>query len=330
MISPREITLKAYNDGQVTGNFYPVYYGIEVTRHCNLACVMCPHPQFTAAEKGHMAPDLFKKIVDKIAPHAEIIKLHWIGESLLHPSIVEMTKYAKQNSDAKIYMSTNATMLKGKLAEGIRTSGLDKLIISLDGNSAKTYEQIRIRGSFEEVVNNVEVFLKNVKKNGGPVCHLSMIQMSTNKDESGAFKDRWGKFPNVMIEIMWLSDWAGNVENVRAQSDFHNPIESTERVACSDLWFKMQIGWQGDVALCCFDSKNTVCAGNLSLESLRKVWHSKAIQDFRRHHIEKRYTGICKKCFDWATPAEYEFWYSDDELCEEPESIWYKHLNQNK
>lgn len=326
VVSSRETTLRAYNDGLLTGDFYPVYYGIEVTRLCNLACVMCPHPQFAAAEKGHMNLDLFKQIVDQIAPHAEIIKLHWIGEPLLHPSIVEMTKYAKQNSDAKIYMSTNATMLKGELAEGIRTFGLDELIISLDGNSKNTYEHIRVHGNFDKVVTNVEAFLQKVMKYGGPVCHLKMIQFRANVDESKAFQKRWSKFPNVMTDVTWLSDWAGNVENTRALSEFHNPIESSERVACSDLWFKMQIDWRGNVALCCFDANNTVNIGNLVLESLENVWQSSALQAFRQRHLEKRYNGICKNCFDWATPSEYEFWYSDDELIRDPQSIWYKWL----
>jgi len=109
--------------------------------------------------------DLFCKIIDEIAPYAKIIKLHWVGEPLIHPMIVDMIRYAKATTDAQLFMSTNALLLGNALAEEIRISGLDKIIFSLDGNSSKTYERIRVGGNFQKVVNTrcskfcVNVFL---------------------------------------------------------------------------------------------------------------------------------------------------------------------------
>ena len=59
-------TLEAYQTQLVSGNFFPVYYGIEVTRHCNFACIMCPNSQYSNNERSHMDMKLYKKIINPL------------------------------------------------------------------------------------------------------------------------------------------------------------------------------------------------------------------------------------------------------------------------
>lgn len=318
------LTHDAYNNALISGKFFPVYYGIEVTRHCNYACIMCPHSQFLKEEKGHMDIKLFKKIIDDISPFAEIIKLHWIGEPLLHPRIIQLIEYARKNTTAQLYLSTNASLLKGKKAEEIRCSGIDKLIISLDGMSPNSYEKIRKNGCYHSVIKNIESFIQSVKKKGGPLCHIKMIQFNSNKYELELFKKNWSKYINVMVDVMWLSDWAGNVPNARELTHCHNPICKRKREACSDLWFKMQIDWSGRVAICCFDAKVSVEIGDVNKNKISEIWQCSILQDIRKKHIMKKFTGLCANCLDWAVPSEYEFWYTTNELIEDPQQIWNK------
>lgn len=315
--------LKAYQAQLISGNFPPVYYGIEVTRHCNFACIMCPNSQYPDNDKGHMDINVFKKIIDEIAPYAEIIKLHWVGEPLLHPQITKLIEYARNNTRAQLYLSTNASLLFGVKAEGIRQSGLDKLIISLDGSSVNSYESIRRKGNYSEVVNNIDAFIQSVNQKGGPLCHIKMIQFKKNDSEIEFFKKRWSSYKSIMVDVMWLSDWAGNVPGVRKLTIYHNPISKKSRKACSDLWFKMQIDWSGKIALCCFDAKGSIIIGDITKDSVVEAWHSLELQTIRRQHIDNKISGICKNCLDWATPNEYEFWYTKDELIEDPQRIWF-------
>lgn len=314
--------LSAFRRGEPSGQFFPSYYGIEVTRHCNLACVMCPHPQFASHQKGHMELDLFKRIVEAAAPYAEIVKLHWIGEPLLHPKLVEMIKFARVNLGASIFLSTNATFLEGELAERIRTAGLDKLIISLDGMSPGSYEAIRVKGNFAKVFANVEAFVNSVEQRGGPLCELQLITTNLNQHEVSLFQQQWSRYDSVAVNVTWLTDWAGNIPNRDLISDSQNPSSAFERQACSDLWFKMQISWTGEVNLCCLDAGGSVTLGNLRSESLNDIWQSPSIVARRRQQLQKRYSGICGNCRDWAQPQEYEFWYSRREYQEDPNRIW--------
>ena len=319
-----ESALNAYETQLISGAFSPVYYGIEVTRHCNFACIMCPHSQYSENEIGHMDIMLFQKIIDQIAPYAEIIKLHWVGEPLLHPKIFKLIDYARVNTDAQLYLSTNGSLLSGKKAERLRQSGLDKLIISMDGDTAGSYESIRRNGNFSKVLKNVDAFIQAVNEKGGPLCHVKMIQFVANESEIESFREKWSYYKNVMVDVTWLSDWAGNMPNISKLTNFHNPKSIKTRQACSDLWFKMQIDWSGKVALCCFDAKCTVEIGDLTKDSVGEAWHSLPMQIARQQQIAGKVHGICKKCCDWATPNEYEFWYTTEELIEFPQRIWFK------
>jgi organic radical activating enzyme len=319
-----ESTLGAYNTQLVSGDFFPVYYGIEVTRHCNFKCIMCPNLQYSNNEKGHMDVNLFKEIIHKIAPFAEIIKLHWVGEPLLHPQIIDLIKYARNNTHAKLFLSTNGSMLSGEMAEQIRKSELDKLIISLNGAATNAYEYIRLKGRYSEVEKNINQFIQSVAKNGGPLCHIKMIQFKENESEIEFFKKKWSGYNNVMVDVTWASDWAGNVPGIRELTNYHNPISQKVRQPCSDLWFKMQIDWYGKVALCCFDAKGSVEIGDITKDSVSQAWQSNVMQAIRQKHISGNISGICSNCLDWATPSEYEFWYTTKELIDNPQRIWFE------
>ena len=110
--------------------YRPVKMWVEPTNTCNLKCVMCPQScDETPFKRGFMEFSLFRKIIDEAKDFVFDINLHHSGESLLHPDIIEMIRYAKQ---AGIYtrMHTNATKLDEKKAQGILDAGLDFLSFS--------------------------------------------------------------------------------------------------------------------------------------------------------------------------------------------------------
>jgi MoaA/NifB/PqqE/SkfB family radical SAM enzyme len=312
-------TFDAYNNKMETGNFFPVYYGIEVTRHCNFKCIICPHSQLSSKEKGHMDEKTFEKIVLAISPFAKIIKLHWIGEPLLHPKIIDLIKFVRKNTSAKLYLSTNGSMLSGKKSEQIRSSGIDKLIITLNGFYQPNNKILKLK---KQILKNAEFFINSVLNKGGPICHLKMFKFKDNDEEINKFIQKWTCNDCVIADIMWISNWAGNVPGIRNISDFRNPISNNTRTPCSDLWFKMQIDWRGSVALCCFDAKCSINIGNIKQNNIEELWHNIIIKKIRKEQINDTYTGICSACLDWAVPSEYEFWYKDEELIKDPQRIW--------
>src|SRR5579863_9757802 len=148
---------KAWNGILVLSSYYiskwtrrPVQWGLpisisfEPTTSCNLRCPECPSGlrQFTR-DTGMLKDDFFKEVIDEFAPHLAYLTFYFQGEPYLNPTFLEMVKYA---SSKRIYTatSTNAHYLTPDVAKKTVESGLDRLIISIDGTTQETYSSYRI------------------------------------------------------------------------------------------------------------------------------------------------------------------------------------------
>ena len=94
------------------------------------------------------------------------------GEPFLNTKFLELVKYA---ATKKIYTatSTNAHYLNDAVAKKTVESGLDRLIISIDGTTQETYESYRIGGKLEKVIEgtkNIIKWKKNIKIKNATCC----------------------------------------------------------------------------------------------------------------------------------------------------------------
>jgi len=72
-----------------------------------------------------------------------------------------MIRYCKDNTSAKISLSTNGVLLDNKdLSEKMISAGIDEIIFSLDAATADTYRKIKGYDNFDKVIKNIESFLK--------------------------------------------------------------------------------------------------------------------------------------------------------------------------
>ncbi len=129
---------------------YPVDIIVEVTRYCNLKCIMCPYPNLKRS-KGHMEFATFKKIVDETARENQNARI-WLaimGEPLiLGEKVATYIQYAKEQGVREVCLNTNAVFLTDKIADKLLSSGLDKLLVSIDAMTAEAYDKIRVGGNF--------------------------------------------------------------------------------------------------------------------------------------------------------------------------------------
>ena len=103
-------------------------------------------------------PD-FKKIVDKTSPWCQYLSLYFQGEPFLNPQMIPMIHYAKQKS-MFVASSTNGHFFDDTTAKQTVESGLDKLIISLDGATPEIYRKYRVDGDFETVITGIRNLVK--------------------------------------------------------------------------------------------------------------------------------------------------------------------------
>jgi len=284
----------------------PKFFVIETSSFCNLQCSICPHKNMSETRKGIMSIELFEKIIKNIKEYAEGIQLYWMGEPFLNKKLIHMIKFAKKLTSAKLIVSTNGLMLNEKLIEEVVNSGLDELIISVDATRENTYQKIRVGGNLKILESNIIKVLEYKKKMNSKIkINLQFIKMHLNNDEISEFKKKWEKY-DCEISYSCLYSWSNQMPMLNSMSNYLSPVSNTERRPCLDLWNKMCIRFDGLVSLCCFDYNNTVCLGDLAVESVEEIWNNEKITKIRNEHTTGIYKRICLLCDSWAIEEEYE------------------------
>jgi radical SAM protein with 4Fe4S-binding SPASM domain len=272
----------------------PAHMKIELTNYCNLACPMCPHQQMTR-EVGYMKPELYRRIIDLAVPELEFAYLHHLGESLFHGKIGDFIRYGRARGVA-MGLSTNATYLDHRKGRALLESGLDFLVISMDGASPDTYDRIRVGGDFATTVRNVRAFfeLKRRIPNQTTVV-VQMIVTADNRHEVAAFAELWrGDGAQVMIKE--ARDWAGQVKLVELGK--RRPPSLVNRGACKMLWTELTVLWDGAVVPCVNVYERENLLGDLSRQTLEEVWNGPTMQGYRAAHAADAVDGIrvCNTC----------------------------------
>src|ERR1700755_1355843 len=139
---------------------YPVSISFEPTTSCNLRCPECPSGlrAFTRPT-GMLKNDFFSQTIDQLSKDLLYLIFYFQGEPYLNPSFLDMVSYASKKG---IYTatSTNAHYLNDKNAKRTVESGLDRLIISIDGATQDVYEQYRVGGKLEKVLEGARNIVK--------------------------------------------------------------------------------------------------------------------------------------------------------------------------
>jgi len=135
---------------------YPVSISFEPTTSCNLRCPECPSGlrAFTRPT-GMLQKNFFKETIDQLHKELSYLVFYFQGEPYLNPEFLDMVQYA---ASKKIYTatSTNAHYLNDANAKKTIESGLDRLIISIDGTTQETYKQYRVGGNLDKVLEGAK------------------------------------------------------------------------------------------------------------------------------------------------------------------------------
>src|SRR6476646_9319253 len=107
--------------------------------------------------------DFFRETIDQLYKELSYLVFYFQGEPYLNPEFLDMVKYA---SSKKIYTatSTNAHYLNDINAKRTIESGLDRLIISIDGTTQEVYQQYRVGGRLDKVLEGATNIVKWKKK----------------------------------------------------------------------------------------------------------------------------------------------------------------------
>lgn len=279
---------------------FPERLTLELTNRCNLECTFCPR-HLVNMNLGNMEWELFQKIVDEAAEHLPMIMvLFFRGESLTHPDLCKMIRYAKEKGIGPIQLASNGFLLSEEMGEKIIDSGLDFISFSLDTIDADVYKQTRIHSDLNVAMNNVVNFVKKcdrVKAEGKhvPEIQVSSVDVADYKASQQKFIDFWRQYADkVRIYMEHSAD--GNLGSIASIHD-----EKETRRPCAKVYNDMIIYWDGTVALCNHDWENKLNIGNVKASTIESVWHSENYKKIRTMHEKGEFCDeiVCKHCDHW-------------------------------
>lgn len=157
---------------------------VEITTACNLDCQMCVRRVWDEP-LGTMPLETFEALMEQLRqfPSPPAIHLSGYGEPMVHPHFLEIVKQAKAIG-ARVEMTSNGMLLNTKKAAALIELGLDSLTVSIDGVGSEAYEDIRVRGSFEQVIENLRQLrrlkLRYKGRHGKPEVGIAFVAMKRN------------------------------------------------------------------------------------------------------------------------------------------------------
>ena len=131
---------------------YPYEWEIDTTNICQLKCPLCHTGLGTIGrQKGVMHFETYSKIVYEVKNYCIWLSLYSWGEPFLNKEIGKFVEYAHKARIATIISSNLNKPLTAQMAESLIKSGLDVLIVSLDGITQEVYEIYRVGGKLVRV-----------------------------------------------------------------------------------------------------------------------------------------------------------------------------------
>jgi len=252
---------------------------------------------------------LFKTILDQLAPTLSYLTFYFQGEPYLNSKFLEMVRLAVSRN---VYTatSTNAHYLKDDVARETVESGLDRLIISIDGTTQDTYESYRVGGQLDKVLEGTRNILrwKRALKSKTPHVAFQFLVVRPNEHQiSDVYKMAKDLgVDQVLLKTAQIYDYENGSDllpttekysRYKKDSQGKYSIKNELLNHCWKMWHSCVITWDGNVVPCCFDKDAQFVLGNLRRDSFKEIWFGEKYQQFRQSLLRSRsQIEICKNC----------------------------------
>jgi pyruvate-formate lyase-activating enzyme len=278
---------------------FPKKLALELTAECNLACTMCHHP-FMCRPKGAMPQQLWEKCADEVATVAPSTEIwfSFCGEPLLEAErLIDFIRYGKNVGLESINVNTNGQLLTREVGRRLLESGVDLVVIGIDGFSKEVFESVRVGADRDTVYGNVSTLLREREQTGsGMEIQVQFIEMDENEHELNDFTRYWHS-TGATVKVRNKLSWGGTLQTPLF-------IPTRERIPCPWALTMMHVFWDGRVPRCSGDTEGEDGRGNAWDASLVSLWAD--LKGYRDLHLQRQFADLperCHTCKDWMTGA---------------------------
>lgn len=301
--------------GVVRCSHYPTFVSIEPANFCSLHCPACPVGLRGKDERHRklLPMESYLNVLGKLSPYVHTIQFYFQGEPLLNRHLPKMIALAKQEG---LYtsLSTNAQGMNRLLADQLVVSGLDHIIVSIDGLSEESYNAYRQGGSLHKALDGLCYVRQAKKKHNAHIrIELQCLRLKSNEHEWQLLKRNYRHMgaDTLTLKTAQFYDYEQGNDLMPSNSRYSRYIfdatigkyrpknrqKSQKNIPCRRLWKGCVIDVHGNMLPCCFDKDGQHILGNLVQSSLDDVWFSPQAILFRQSVTQDRMQyKICTNC----------------------------------
>lgn len=307
---------------------------IEVTRKCNLNCIMCPisEKKLLGQELENLTFEEYKNIIDHLPSTIKNVTPNGIGEASLNKDFLEMLKYTKLKG-YNLNFNTNGIFFDNEFL-----NYSDEVIFSLDSLIKEDLEKIRTHVNYDKLLEKIFSALKYKIENKLEVrisitSVLSYINYkdikklyefcSKNKVDNlyinvtaNMFSYKTDKFINQesFIEKNKEIDWefianSYTKENYTFNLKIYYP--KANMGICSFGFSSLFIDNNMNVSLCCIRPRDTII-GNLKIQNWNDILNSEYLNKYKQSQETLENFSPCTDCLygiDWKNYKKTGRWY---------------------
>lgn len=253
--------------------------------------------------------DLYEKMLDELQHVLWYLILYFQGEPYLHPQFFELIKLA---SDRNIYTatSTNGHYLNPENARKTVESGLDRLIISIDGTTQETYESYRIGGKLDRVISGTKEIIKWKRELGKTTPHVifQFLVVKPNEHQVLEVEELAASLgvDSVALKTAQIYDYQNGSPLIPENPNYSRYLKNGDGTyslknrllnQCWKMWHSCVMTWDGQIVPCCFDKDASHPMGDMKSERFKDLWFNEPYTTFRRSLTRARSEiDICTNC----------------------------------
>ena len=304
--------------GVVRVRHLPTFVSVEPANFCQLRCPECPVG--IASSPNRLMPlSIFERVLEQVQATAHTMQFYFQGEPLLNKQLPEMIAAAHK---AGLYtiVSTNAQSLSQDMANALVQSGLNRIIVSIDGFSEESYQAYRVGGSLHKALEGLQHLAGAKAEFHSRIrIELQVLRLKTNEHEWDWIKKNYKSLgaTHLVFKTAQLYNFehghplmptderysrykkTADGTYVHKSSPLHSTPYTLHRAfgaLCLRLWSGCVITTNGDVLPCCYDKDHKHTLGNIMTQSLVEIFHNQQANALRSHILRSHLPEMCKNC----------------------------------
>ena len=316
---------------------YPKYLFVELTKNCNLHCIMCREKKLFF-KNWFMSDEILNIVLKDIVPYVSVVDLRGWGESSLDPRLLNLVNQIS-NMKKRIVLYTNLNTQNPEYWKKLVKSKV-LLAISIESGNEEGYKKIRRGGNLNIVRKNLLGIIDECNKDSSiPKPFFTTVISENNIDEldsliefakecgidkielnplSRKYEDnqplgRWfGVLPQFKDEVdkklydLYIKAKENGIGIKIAATLYHE--NSLKDRKCIHPWDYCCICSDGDVSFCdhLFHNDKAIM-GNLLKNSFDEIWNGKKYNELREKHNSRNLKCLAKEGLEceWCAKNRY-------------------------